>query len=116
MLAFLIRWLATALAIGVAAYLVPGIQVDGAGAAILAALLLGLVNAVLRPVLILLTLPITILTFGLFALVVNGAMLALVAAVVEGVRVAGFLSAVIGAVLVSVAATVFTWLLKPRHV
>lgn len=116
MLAFLIRWLATALAIGVAAYLVPGIQVDGAGPAIVAALLLGLVNAVLRPILILLTLPITILTFGLFALVVNGAMLALVAAVVDGVRIGGFLSAVVGALLVSFAATVFTWLLKPRHV
>ncbi|MFB3816231.1 MAG: phage holin family protein [Candidatus Methylomirabilales bacterium] len=116
MVGFLIRWLATALAIGVAAYLVPGIQVDGAGAAIVAALLLGLVNTVLRPILILLTLPITILTFGLFALVVNGAMLALVAAVVEGVRVAGFLSAVVGALLVSLVATIFTWVLKPRHV
>jgi putative membrane protein len=116
MVGFLIRWLATAAAIGVAAYLVPGLQVDGAGAAILAALLLGLVNTVLRPILILLTLPITIVTFGLFALVVNGAMLALVAAIVEGVRIAGFPSAVIGALLVSCVATVFTWLLKPRHV
>jgi len=113
---FLLRWLATALAIGAAAYVLPGIQVDGPGAAALAALLLGLVNAVLRPVLLLLTLPITIVTFGLFALVINGAMLGLVAALVEGVRISGVLSATVGAIFVSLVATALTWLLGARHV
>ena len=110
---FLVRWLATALAIGMVAHIVPGIQVDGAWAAIVAALLLGLVNAVLRPILILLTLPITILTFGLFALVINGAMLALVGAVVAGVRIDGFGSAILGALLVSLVGGLLTWALGP---
>jgi len=110
---FLVRWLATALAIGVVAHIVPGIQVDSAWAAIVAALLLGLVNAVLRPILILLTLPITIVTFGLFALVINGAMLALVAALVEGVRVNGFGSAIVGALLISLVGGLLSWALRP---
>ena len=79
----------------------PGIQVDGAGAAILTALLLGLINVTIRPVLLILTLPLTLLTFGAFALVINGAMLALAARFVEGVQVAGFGSAVSGAVVIS---------------
>lgn len=114
MSAFLFRWLTTALAIGVVASLVPGIQVDGPWAAIVAALVLGLVNAVLRPVLILLTLPITILTFGLFALVINGAMLALVAALVKGIHVSGFGTAVLGALLISLVSSLLSWLLRPR--
>jgi putative membrane protein len=113
---FLFRWLITTLAIGVVAYVLPGIHVDGIWAAIVAALLLGLINAVLRPILIFLTLPITILTFGLFALVINGAMLALVAALVEGIRVSGFGSAVLGALLISLTATLLGWLLRPRLV
>ncbi len=111
MSAFVIRWAATALAIGVAAQVLPGIQVDGAWAAIVAALLLGLVNATLRPILLLLTLPLTVITLGLFALVVNGAMLALVASVVKGVHVAGFGSAVLGALVISLVGSLITWLL-----
>ncbi len=112
--AFVIRWVATALAIGVAAQVLPGIQVDGLWAASVAALLLGLVNATLRPILLLLTLPLTVVTLGLFALVVNGAMLALVASVVKGVHVAGFGSAVLGAILISLVGSLLTWLLQPR--
>ncbi len=112
--AFVIRWVATALAIGVAAQVLPGIQVDGLWAAIVAALLLGLVNVTLRPILLLLTLPLTVVTLGLFALVVNGAMLALVASVVKGVHVAGFGSAVLGAILISLVGSLLTWLLQPR--
>jgi len=110
---FLVRWLATALAIGLVGRIVPGIEVDGAWAAIVAALLLGLVNAVLRPILIFLTLPITIVTFGLFALVVNGAMLALVTALVAGVRVAGFGTAIVGALLISLVSGLLAWVLGP---
>lgn len=112
--AFVIRWVATALAIGVAAQVLPGIQVDGLWAAIVAALLLGLVNVTLRPILLLLTLPLTVVTLGLFALVVNGAMLVLVASVVKGVHVAGFGSAVLGAILISLVGSLLTWLLQPR--
>lgn len=112
--AFVIRWVATALAIGVAAQVLPGIQVDGLWAAIVAALLLGLVNVTLRTILLLLTLPLTVVTLGLFALVVNGAMLALVASVVKGVHVAGFGSAVLGAILISLVGSLLTWLLQPR--
>ena len=112
--AFLLRWAATALAIGVAAQVLPGIQVDGPWAAIVGALLLGFVNATLRPILLLLTLPITVLTLGVFALVVNGAMLALVAGLVKGVHVAGFGSAVLGGAVISLVGSLLTWLLQPR--
>ncbi len=102
MLRFIIRWLATALGIGAAGSMLPGIQVDGVKPAILTALLLGLINATLRPVVLILTLPLTLLTLGAFALVINGAMLALAARFVEGVHLAGFGSAVLGAIVVSV--------------
>lgn len=114
MLRFAVRWMATALGIGVAGSLLPGIQVDGAGAAILTALLLGLINVTIRPVLLILTLPLTLLTFGVFALVINGAMLALAARFVEGVHVAGFASAVLGAAVVSLVGGVVHWIVQPR--
>lgn len=111
---FLLRWITTALAIGVAAQVLPGIRVDSVWAAVVAALLLGLVNATLRPILLLLTLPLTVGTLGLFALLVNGAMLALVASVVRGVHVAGFGSAVLGALLISLVGGFLSWALRPR--
>ncbi len=73
MFRFAVRWFATALGIGVAGLLLPGVHVDGAGAAILTALLLGLINATLRPILLFPTLPLTLLTFGAFAPVIDGA-------------------------------------------
>jgi putative membrane protein len=114
MLRFIIRWFATALGIGAAGSLLPGVRVDGAKPAILAALLLGLINATLRPVVVILTLPVTLLTLGAFALVINGAMLALAARFVEGVSLAGFGSAVLGAVVVSLVGGVVNWALRPR--
>jgi putative membrane protein len=114
MLRFAVRWMATALGIGVAGSVLPGIQVDGAGAAILTALLLGLINVTIRPILLLLTLPLTLLTFGAFALVINGAMLALAARFVEGVHLAGFGSAVLGAAVVSLVGGAVHWVLGPR--
>jgi putative membrane protein len=111
---FVVRWLTTALGIGVAAQVLPGIQVDGLWPTVVAALLLGLVNVTLRPILLLLTLPLTVLTLGLFALVINGAMLALVASVVKGVHVAGFGSAILGAVIISLVGGLLSWLLRPR--
>jgi len=76
---------------------------------------LGLANVTIRPILLLLTLPLTIVTLGLFALIVNGAMLALVASVVRGVHVAGFGSAVLGAALISLVGGLLTWLFESRH-
>jgi len=110
---FLFRWAVTSVAIGVAASIIPGIQVDGIWAALVAALLLGLANVTLRPIVLILTLPLTVLTLGLFALVVNGAMLALVASLVEGVHISGFGSAVLGALVISLVGGLLGWLLRP---
>ncbi len=114
MYSFVLRWLTTALGIGVAAQVLPGIQVDGLWPTVVAALLLGLVNVTLRPVLLFLTLPLTLLTLGLFALVINGAMLLLVASIVKGVHVDGFGSAILGAIIVSVVGTLLSWMLRPH--
>ncbi len=106
---FLVRMGANAIAILLIAYLLPGVVgADGVLAAVAAAFVLGLVNAVVRPVFVLLTLPLTIITLGLFLLVVNGLLLWLVAAVVPGFHVHGFLGAVVGSVLISVVSWVLT--------
>lgn len=97
---FLIRLLLTALGLWLAASIVPGMTITGTGALLVSALLLGLVNAVIRPIILILTLPLTILTLGLFVLVVNGISLALVAWLVPGFQVAGLLAATLGAIIV----------------
>ncbi|MBP0462396.1 phage holin family protein [Roseomonas sp. PWR1] len=102
MAGFVIRTLVTAAGLWVAVALVPGLAARDAGTLILAALLLGLVNGLLRPVAVILSLPLTILTFGLFLLVVNAAMLGLVAWLLPGFSVAGFGSALFGAIVVSI--------------
>lgn len=84
------------------AHLVRGVHIDGWGAALLGALALGIVNAFVRPLMVLLTLPLTVLTFGLFLLVVNALVLWLVAALVPGVRVRGFGPAFFGSLLLTV--------------
>jgi putative membrane protein len=98
----LLSILLNALAIYVAAYLLDGIVLSGTAATLIAGLVLGIVNTIVKPVLILLTLPITIITLGLFLFVVNAICLALTAAVVPGFEIAGFWSAVGGALIVSV--------------
>ncbi len=98
----LLRILGTALGLWATTQLVPGIRIRGWASFLLAALLLGIANAVLRPVLVVLTLPVTILSFGLFLLVVNGLMLALVAALMPAFTISGLAAAVLGAVVVSV--------------
>jgi putative membrane protein len=109
---FVLRIIVNTLAIVVAAKLVPGIEVDGVLAAIAAGLLLGVINAVVRPILLVLTLPITLVTLGLFLLVLNGLCFWLVAAVVKGFQVEGFWSAVLGALVVSVVSWVVTLLVS----
>ena len=91
-----VRTLIIAAGIGVAAWLIPGIRIDGPGTLILAAIILGIVNAIVRPLIILLTLPITILTLGLFLVVINAALFALVASLLDGFVVEGPLPALLG--------------------
>ncbi len=97
---FLAHWLTTAAALAVTAVVLPGVRVDGLFSLALAALVLGFVNAVVRPLLLLLTLPFTVLTLGLFYFVVNGLAFALAAFLVPGFGVASFFSAVLGAMAV----------------
>ena len=108
---FLLRFLCSALGLALAAWLLPGISIDGEGTLVVAALLLGIVNALVRPVVLLLTLPLTVLTLGLFLLVVNGLMLGLVAALVDGFRIAGFGTAVLGSIIVSLTSGLASWMI-----
>jgi putative membrane protein len=105
---FLVRVLINAAGIYVVALVVPGIEVSGPVAALGAGLVLGLVNAIVRPILVVLTLPFTLLTLGLFLLVLNGLCLWLTSLLVKGFQVHGFWPAVFGALLVSVVSWVLT--------
>jgi len=110
----LARLVINIIAILIISYLFPRvIRVEGVWAALIAAFVLGIINALLRPVLVLLTLPVTVLTLGLFLLVINGLMLLLVAALVPGFRVNGFWGAVLGSVLISIVSWMLSWFL-PR--
>jgi len=102
MIRLLIVWLINAVALIAVAYLMPGIAVSSFGAALVAALVLGLVNAFVRPVLVLLTLPVTILTLGLFIFVLNGLLFWMVGSWLQGFEVAGFWPAVFGAIVFSI--------------
>lgn len=104
---FLLRIGVNAVAIYVAAHVVPGIEVRGPAAAAVAGLVLGLVNALVRPVLVVLTLPLTLVTLGLFLFVLNALCLWLASALVPGFEVRGFVAAFLGALLVSLV----SWLL-----
>ena len=100
-LRLLLVWLINAVALIAVAYLMPSISVSSFGAALVAALVLGLVNAIVRPVLVLLTLPATILTLGLFIFVLNGLLFWMVGSFIEGFHVAGFWAGVLGAIVFS---------------
>src|SRR5213083_737296 len=100
MTGFFFRLVITALGLWAAATVVPGVRIDGWGNLVVAALLLGIVNAVIRPILLILTLPLTVLTLGLFILIVNGISLGVVAWLVPGFHIAGLWSATLGAVIV----------------
>ncbi|GAP38798.1 putative membrane protein [Piscinibacter sakaiensis] len=102
----IVRWLLLAAALLLVAYLYPGVSVGSFGAAMIAALVLGLLNTLLRPVLVLLTLPVTLLTLGLFLFVINAAMFYLAAHVLAGFTVSGFGAALIGSLLYSVCGIV----------
>jgi putative membrane protein len=108
MLRILVVWLVNTVALVLVAYLMPSVTISSAGAALIAALVLGLVNAVIRPLLVLLTLPVTLLTLGLFIFVLNGLLFWAVGSLVPGFHVAGFWSGVLGAIVFSV----ISWLLS----
>jgi putative membrane protein len=114
MAGFILRLLVAALGLWLASELVPGIAVHGVGTVLGAALLLGIVNAVVRPLLVILTLPITVLSLGLFLLVINAAMLGLVAWMFDDFTIAGFGSAVLGAMVVSVTGWLASYFIGPR--
>ncbi|MCL4514845.1 MAG: phage holin family protein [Firmicutes bacterium] len=107
----LVRWLIVALAIFIVPYIVPGISVDSFQAALIAALVLGIVNVVIRPVLVILSLPVEILTLGLFTFVINALMLSLAARFVAGFNIAGFWQAILGSIVISIVNSVLNWLI-----
>lgn len=101
----LIRLIVSVLAIGIAAYIIPGISIAGVVPAVVLAVVLGVINTFIRPILMVLTLPLSVMTLGLFALVLNTLLIMLAAAIVPGVTVSGFLSALLfGIVLALVTA------------
>ena len=106
---FVIRWLINAVALYLTTLIVPGVRLPNFGAVLLAALVLGIVNAVIRPIALILTLPFNILTLGLFTFVVNAGMLYLVATV-TALRLDSFLAAFLGAIVLSVVSMVLTHL------
>jgi putative membrane protein len=111
---FWVRVLITACGLLLAAWLVDGMQFGGPLSIFFAALVLGGVNAIVRPILLLLTLPITVVTLGLFLLVLNGAMLGLAALLVPGFVIQGFWTALFGAIIVSLTGMVANWFIGPK--
>ena len=113
---FIIRALISAIGLWIATRWIAGIRIDNAGTLVLAGLLLGVVNAIVRPVLVILTLPITILSLGFFLLIVNAAMVALVAWVLPGFHIyGGFWSAFATALVVWIIGWLGSWLIGPRR-
>jgi putative membrane protein len=115
MLMLLARWIVNAAALVLVAYLYPGVHVESFVAALFAALVLGLVNAVIRPLLVILTLPVTLLTLGLFLFVINALCFWLAAEVVRGFTVEGFGAALVGSILYSLITLLTSWLLFARR-
>jgi putative membrane protein len=109
----LLHWVISAVAVWIVAHIVPGIYVTGPMAALIAALVIGLINATLGLLLKILTFPLTILTLGLFWFVINAIMLELAAALVNGFYVRNFIAALIGAVALSLVSSVLQWIFMP---
>jgi putative membrane protein len=114
MIGFLLRAVIAAFGLWLATIWVPGITMNSTFTLLMAAVLLGVVNAIIRPIAFFLTLPITILTLGLFLLVLNAAMLGLVALMLPGFRVDGFWSAVLAALIVSITGWIGSWFIGSR--
>ncbi|MFC1599149.1 phage holin family protein [Patescibacteria group bacterium] len=110
----ILRWLINAIAIIAIAFYLPGVAVSGFYAALIAALILGIINAIIRPLLILLTLPVNILTLGLFTLIINAVLFWFASTIVKGFEVADFKAAFLGALIMWLVSWVSNWLLKKR--
>ncbi len=110
MIGFLVRLLVNAIALIVVAYLVPGVRISSFTGALIAALVLGIVNAVLRPILIILTLPVNILTLGLFTFVINALLFYFVGHLGVGLTVDSFWAAFIGAIVLAIVSLLFSML------
>lgn len=110
MFPFVLHWLVVAVALGLTAWLVPGVEVSSPLALLVAALVYGFLNALLKPVLVILTLPLTIMTLGLFYLVLNAILFALASVLVPGFAVAGFGPAFVGAIIMSLLSMLLGWL------
>lgn len=106
MVKLLARWFLLAAALLLTAHLYPGMQVHGFGAALVAALILGLLNAIVRPLLVVLTLPVTVVTLGLFLFVINAAVFYFAAWMLSGLQVAGFAAALVASILYSLCGMV----------
>ena len=113
---FVTHWLILAIALGLTSYLLPGVHISGFVALLVASLVRGCLKAVLKPALVLLTLPITVFTLGLFYFILNGILFALGATLVPGFTVAGFGSAFFGAILMGLISLVLSAFTKPRRV
>jgi putative membrane protein len=105
----ILRTMITMLGLFLASSIVPGVEINGTGSFIFGAVLLGLINAFIRPIALLLTLPISLVTLGLFIFVVNAAMFGLVASILDGFMVGDFWSAVFGSIVVSITSTIASW-------
>lgn len=116
MIGFLFRAAIAALGLWLATRVVTGIRIDSPTTLILAALLLGVVNAVVRPLAVILTFPMTVVTLGLFLLVVNAAMLGLVALFLPGFGIDGFWAALLGAIIVGVTGWIGSWFIGSKGV
>jgi putative membrane protein len=111
----LLHWILSALAVWIVSRVVPGIYVSGPMAALIAAAVIGLVNATIGLILKILTFPLTILTLGLFWFVINALMLELAAAFVHGFYVRNFFAAFLGAIALSIVSSLLQWLIMPRR-
>ena len=114
MAGFIVRLAISALGLALASALVSGVHIEGTGNLVLAAFLLGFVNAIVRPLFIVLTLPITVVTLGLFLLIVNGLMLWLVAWLPPAFTIDGFSSAFLGALVVGITGWFGSWAIGPK--
>ncbi len=107
----LVNWLLSAVSLVIVAALVPGIEIEGFGTAMVAAIVIGLVNVTLGLLLKIATFPLTLLTFGAFLIVINALMLKVAAAIMPGFKVRGCLAAVLGAILLGLVNTLLRWLI-----
>ncbi len=111
----ILRWLVNALALLAATQFIAGFEVSSLYAALIAALVLGLLNAIIRPILVLLTLPISVITLGLFTFVINALLVWFMASFLEGVQVDGFLTALAVAIFLWAVSTLTSWFLRTDH-